>query len=85
MPENEKQKQLSQQAYETLVEELKPKPRVGKNCLWAFGVGGFICAISLYSPLHTLFPKAALIFSRVSYLSMSQSRKSPRQVSQVQG
>ena len=45
MPENEKQKQLSQQAYETLVEELKPKPRVGKNCLWAFGVGGFICAL----------------------------------------
>ncbi len=45
MPENEKRKQQAQQDYELLVEELKPKPQVGKNCLWAFGVGGFICAL----------------------------------------
>lgn len=31
--------------YDTLVQRLKPKPPVLKNCLWAFVVGGLICVV----------------------------------------
>lgn len=36
---------ITPQEYKELSEKLTPKPTVVKNCLWAFGVGGVICAI----------------------------------------
>lgn len=33
------------QAFEKLVKQVKPKPRIGRNVFWAFVVGGFICLV----------------------------------------
>ncbi len=41
----EQRKNQEKQAYEQLVNQIKPKPKIFVNCLWAFGVGGFICTI----------------------------------------
>ncbi|PKM78669.1 MAG: stage V sporulation protein AC [Firmicutes bacterium HGW-Firmicutes-15] len=41
----EKLKTAQQEEYHNLVNRIKPKPPVLKNCLWAFVVGGLICVI----------------------------------------
>jgi stage V sporulation protein AC len=41
----EKLKTAQQEEYHHLVNRVKPKPPVLKNCLWAFVVGGLICVI----------------------------------------
>lgn len=41
----EQQKNQEKQAYQQLVNEIKPKPKVFVNCLWAFCVGGLICTL----------------------------------------
>jgi stage V sporulation protein AC len=41
----EKLKTAQQEEYHHLVNRVKPKPPILKNCLWAFVVGGFICVI----------------------------------------
>jgi len=42
---NEQLKTAQQEEYHHLVNRVKPKPPVIKNCLWAFVVGGLICVI----------------------------------------
>ncbi len=42
---NDKLKTAEQQEYAHLVQRLKPKPPLLKNCLWAFMVGGLICVV----------------------------------------
>jgi stage V sporulation protein AC len=41
----EKLKTAQQEEYHHLVNRVKPKPPVLKNCLWAFVVGGLICMV----------------------------------------
>ena len=41
----EQQKNQEKQAYQQLVNEIKPKPKIFVNCLWAFCVGGLICTL----------------------------------------
>ncbi len=41
----EKLKKAQQEEYHHLVNRVKPKPPVLKNCLWAFVVGGLICVV----------------------------------------
>lgn len=41
----EQLKQAEVQEYESLVQQVKPRPPVLKNCIWAFAVGGIICVI----------------------------------------
>jgi len=41
----ERLKTAQQEEYHHLVNRVKPKPPVIKNCLWAFVVGGLICVI----------------------------------------
>jgi stage V sporulation protein AC len=41
----DKLKTAQQEEYHHLVNRVKPKPPVIKNCFWAFVVGGLICAI----------------------------------------
>lgn len=41
----EKLKTAQQEEYHHLVNSVKPKPPILKNCLWAFVVGGLICVI----------------------------------------
>lgn len=45
MNNNEQLKTAQQEEYHHLVNRVKPKPPVVKNCLWAFVVGGLICVI----------------------------------------
>lgn len=33
------------QAFEKIVKQVKPKPRIGRNVFWAFMVGGLICLV----------------------------------------
>lgn len=40
-----KMHQIEIQEYQNLVDGIKPKPDVLKNCIWAFLVGGAICAL----------------------------------------
>ena len=42
---NEKLKSAQQEEYHHLVNRIKPKPPILRNCLWAFVVGGLICVI----------------------------------------
>ncbi len=42
---NEKLKTAQQEEYHHLVNRIKPKPPILKNCVWAFVVGGLICVI----------------------------------------
>ncbi|MDR1616836.1 MAG: stage V sporulation protein AC [Syntrophomonadaceae bacterium] len=32
--------------YKTQVEQIKPQPKLLKNCVWAFATGGFICLLA---------------------------------------
>lgn len=43
--QNQKLKKIEEQEYEDLVNRIKPKPPVLKNCIWAFVVGGLICTL----------------------------------------
>ena len=36
---------MKEQEYSKLVKELSPNSPIGKNCLWAFVIGGLICVI----------------------------------------
>lgn len=36
---------VTPQEYQQMTSEMTPKPTVMKNTLWAFGIGGLICAI----------------------------------------
>lgn len=38
-------KKIEAQEYQDLVNQIKPKPTILKNCIWAFVVGGLICAL----------------------------------------
>ena len=41
----EQRKEQEKERYQQLVDAVKPKPVLWKNCLWAFGVGGGICCV----------------------------------------
>lgn len=45
MGASEKLHKIEVQEYEQLVQTVKPKPAVLKNCIWAFAVGGAICVL----------------------------------------
>lgn len=47
------QKQEQQKRYEGQFNQVKPKPTLLKNLIWAFVVGGLICTFGQY--LHNLF------------------------------
>lgn len=38
--------QIEMQEYQNLVDGIKPKPDILKHCVWAFVVGGLICAFA---------------------------------------
>lgn len=38
-------KKIEAQEYEDMVNQIKPKPTIVKNCIWAFMVGGMICTL----------------------------------------
>ncbi len=38
-------KTAEQEEYHHLVNRIKPKPPLAKNCIWAFVVGGLICVV----------------------------------------
>jgi stage V sporulation protein AC len=39
-------KQVEMEEYQTLVDQIKPKPNVIVHCVWAFVVGGLICGFA---------------------------------------
>ncbi len=41
-----KMHQIEIQEYQNLVDGIKPKPDILKNCIWAFLVGGMICGLA---------------------------------------
>lgn len=45
MGASEKLHKIEVQEYDQLVQTIKPKPAVLKNCIWAFTVGGAICVL----------------------------------------
>lgn len=45
-PNAEDLKQAEVKEYDSLVKQLKPKPPLLKNCVWAFIVGGLICVLA---------------------------------------
>jgi len=45
-PNVEDLKQAEIKEYDTLVQQMKPKPPVLKHCFWAFVVGGLICVLA---------------------------------------
>lgn len=45
-PNAEELKQAEVKEYDSLVKQLKPKPPLFKNCVWAFVVGGLICVLA---------------------------------------
>jgi stage V sporulation protein AC len=45
-PNAEDLKQAEVKEYDSLVQQLKPKPALFKNCVWAFTVGGLICVLA---------------------------------------
>ncbi|MGI5911100.1 MAG: stage V sporulation protein AC [Syntrophomonadaceae bacterium] len=45
-PNTEDLKQAEVNEYDSMVQQLKPKPPLLKHCLWAFVVGGLICVIA---------------------------------------
>ncbi|MEQ8174361.1 MAG: stage V sporulation protein AC [Syntrophomonadaceae bacterium] len=45
MGASEKLHKIEVQEYDQLVQTVKPKPAVLKNCIWAFMVGGAICVV----------------------------------------
>ena len=46
IPNAEELKQAEIDEYNSLVEQIKPKPPLLKHCFWAFVVGGLICALA---------------------------------------
>jgi len=52
---SEELKSLEKKEYQNLVNQVKPKPPLLKNFLWAFGVGGFICVIAQMLLNYLLF------------------------------
>lgn len=38
-------KKIEAQEYQDLVQQIKPKPTIVKNCIWAFIIGGLICTL----------------------------------------
>lgn len=46
MDSNELLKQAEAEEYRMQVEQIKPKPNVLNNCIWAFVIGGFICLLA---------------------------------------
>lgn len=38
-------KKIEAQEYQDLVQQIKPKPTLVKNCIWAFIIGGLICTL----------------------------------------
>lgn len=46
MGASEKLHKIEVQEFEQLVQSVKPKPAILKNCIWAFTVGGAICVIA---------------------------------------
>jgi len=44
IPDNDQFKKIEIEEYDSLVQTVKPTPNVFKNCIWAFIVGGLICA-----------------------------------------
>lgn len=47
MPEN-LQQQMKNEAFEQKVNQVKPKPPLLKNIMWAFVVGGLICVVGQF-------------------------------------
>lgn len=45
-PNEEALQQAEIQEYDSLVQQLKPKPPLLKHCFWAFVVGGLICVLA---------------------------------------
>ncbi|MBP2642139.1 MAG: stage sporulation protein [Firmicutes bacterium] len=45
MTGNEDKTKPANQAYQKMVDEVKPKPPLVKNIIWAFAVGGLICTV----------------------------------------
>jgi stage V sporulation protein AC len=45
-PHQDKLKQAEIDEYNSLVQQIKPKPALLKNCVWAFVVGGLICVLA---------------------------------------
>jgi len=39
---------MTEKEYQKLVEEISPRSPVGKDCLWAFIIGGIICTIGQF-------------------------------------
>jgi stage V sporulation protein AC len=46
IPNAEELKQAEIDEYNSLVQQIKPKPPLLKHCFWAFVVGGLICALA---------------------------------------
>ncbi|MFA7149212.1 MAG: stage V sporulation protein AC [Syntrophomonadaceae bacterium] len=46
IPNAENLKQAEIDEYDSLVQQLKPKPPLLKHCFWAFVVGGLICVLA---------------------------------------
>ncbi len=44
--DSQKMKEIEQEEYQDLVDQIKPKADILKNCIWAFMVGGLICAFA---------------------------------------
>lgn len=50
--------EMQKQQYQELVNRVSPKPPILRNCLWAFGVGGFICLCGQF--LNIFFQRLGL-------------------------
>lgn len=44
--DSQKMKEIELQEYQDLVDQIKPQADILKNCIWAFMVGGLICAFA---------------------------------------
>ncbi|HHW61724.1 MAG TPA: stage V sporulation protein AC [Syntrophomonadaceae bacterium] len=42
---NEERKKIEEQEYQQLVEQVRPRPNILLNCIWAFIIGGLICTL----------------------------------------
>jgi len=45
-PDPQRWKKIEVEEYESLVQQVKPKPPLLKHCVWAFIVGGLICLLA---------------------------------------
>ena len=46
VPNPDKLKKIEIQEYDNLLQQIKPKPAIFTNCVWAFTVGGLICMLA---------------------------------------